>query len=199
MPATRAQRADHHMDTRRRLIDAAQSLFIVNSVAGTSLQMIADELDVTKQAIYYHFKDREELLLAVMEPFVRDLRRAVEIAETAPTASARADAMVAGYAGVMSRHRALGAVLVFDAYAVKVLSSQPKWCDLADRQIGVFAGTNPDVVAILTAHAILGGLASAATGAPVCVDDAELCIQLAELGRRLWRSDSSSESRAPLR
>jgi hypothetical protein len=99
----------------------------------------------------------------------------------------------------MSRHRALGAVLVFDAYAVKVLSSQPKWCELADRQIGVFAGTNPDVVAILTAHAILGGLASAATGAPVCVDDAELCIQLAELGRRLWRSDSSSESRAPLR
>ena len=43
-------------DTRQRLIDAAIELCTRYTFAGTSLQMIADELGFTKAAIYHHFR-----------------------------------------------------------------------------------------------------------------------------------------------
>ena len=49
-------------DTRTRLIEVAIDLFTRHSFAGTSLQMIADELGFTKAAIYHHFRTREQLL-----------------------------------------------------------------------------------------------------------------------------------------
>jgi AcrR family transcriptional regulator len=39
-----------------RVIAAALELFSRNGVGGTSLQMIADEIGVTKAAIYYQYK-----------------------------------------------------------------------------------------------------------------------------------------------
>ena len=60
-------------DTRQRLIDVAVDLFTRHSFAGTSLQMIADEMGFTKAAIYYHFRTREELLAAVVEPIFDQL------------------------------------------------------------------------------------------------------------------------------
>ena len=85
-------------DTRQRLIDAATALFIRHSFAGTSLQMIADELGFTKAAIYHHFRTREQLLTAVLEPIIGELRTVVEDAETLRGAHARAERMLTGYA-----------------------------------------------------------------------------------------------------
>src|SRR6188508_722868 len=98
-------------DTRARLIDAAVELFNQHSFAGTSLQMIADELGLTKAAIYYHFRSREQLLTGVVEPIFRQLEIAVEAAEGLRSVSARADAMLCGYAEMAVRHRALVSVL----------------------------------------------------------------------------------------
>jgi len=89
-------------DTRQRLIDAATSLFIRHSFAGTSLQMIADELGLTKAAIYHHFRTREQLLTAVLEPIIGELRMVVEEAETLRGAHARRVNNVA--AGSPGRH-----------------------------------------------------------------------------------------------
>ena len=69
-------------DTRTRLIEVAIDLFTRHSFAGTSLQMIADELGFTKAAIYHHFRTREQLLAAVLEPMLDELRTVVESAET---------------------------------------------------------------------------------------------------------------------
>jgi len=75
-------------DTRTRLIAVATDLFTRRSFAGTSLQMIADELGFTKAAIYHHFRTREQLLAAVLEPMLDELRGIVESAETRRTAHA---------------------------------------------------------------------------------------------------------------
>src|SRR6476659_116583 len=77
-------------DTRTRLIDVAVDLFTRHGFAGTSLQMIADELGFTKAAIYHHFRTREQLLTAVLEPILDELRTVVESAEAKRTAHARA-------------------------------------------------------------------------------------------------------------
>ncbi|NUR16364.1 MAG: helix-turn-helix transcriptional regulator, partial [Dermatophilaceae bacterium] len=49
---------------RRRVIDAAVELFAEHGVSGTSLQMIADHLGVTKAAVYYQFHAKEDIVLA---------------------------------------------------------------------------------------------------------------------------------------
>src|SRR5215217_256120 len=102
------------VDTRQRLLDVAVALISQHGYAGTSLQMIADELGFTKAAIYYHFKTRDQLLIALMEPLLYQIRQVVETAEDQRTPRTRMGAMVRGFAGVVAKNRSLAAVMVFD-------------------------------------------------------------------------------------
>ena len=45
--------------------DAALKLISEHGVSGTSLQMIADEMGVTKAAVYRQFKTKEEIVIAI--------------------------------------------------------------------------------------------------------------------------------------
>jgi AcrR family transcriptional regulator len=46
------------LDTRQRILDVALDLFIEQGFDGTSLRQIAEQLGVTKAALYYHFEPR---------------------------------------------------------------------------------------------------------------------------------------------
>lgn len=54
-------------ETRESILDAAERLFHANGVSRTSLQDIAHAAEVTRGAIYWHFKDKAELFDAMME------------------------------------------------------------------------------------------------------------------------------------
>jgi AcrR family transcriptional regulator len=56
-------------DTRDRIQDVARELFVEQGYEGTSLREIADRLDITKAALYYHFHSKEALLRSLLEPF----------------------------------------------------------------------------------------------------------------------------------
>src|SRR5262245_36549659 len=114
-------------DTRQRLIDVAVDLFTRHSFAGTSLQMIADEIGFTKAAIYYHFRTREELLAAVVEPIFEKLSGIIATAEAQRSAAARADHMLRGYAELAVANRALVSVLACDPSVTSLLNGQPHW------------------------------------------------------------------------
>ncbi|MZE81277.1 TetR family transcriptional regulator [Streptomyces sp. SID5475] len=60
-------------DTRRRIQDAALSLFVEQGYEKTSLREIAAQLDVTKAALYYHFKTKEDILISIFEDRTRPL------------------------------------------------------------------------------------------------------------------------------
>src|SRR3954469_12239947 len=111
--------ADVH--TRERLVAVAVALFSRHSYEGTSLQMIADELGFTKGAIYHHFRTREDLLRAIVDPMLEELRAIVEAAEARRTPSARATHMLSGYAAHLAAHRDVAAVLALDPGVVSVL------------------------------------------------------------------------------
>ena len=51
---------------RERILDEARQLFLTRGYAETSMQEIADSVGMTKPALYYHFKDKQDLLLAVL-------------------------------------------------------------------------------------------------------------------------------------
>ena len=58
------------LETRNRLIDAAESVFHDKGVARASLEEIAAKARVTRGAVYWHFKDKAELFDAMMQRVV---------------------------------------------------------------------------------------------------------------------------------
>jgi AcrR family transcriptional regulator len=50
-------------ETRERILDVALELFNEQGYERTSLREIAERLGVTKAALYYHFKSKEDILL----------------------------------------------------------------------------------------------------------------------------------------
>jgi AcrR family transcriptional regulator len=51
--------------TRERILDVALDLFTDQGFDGTSMREIAERLDISKPAIYYHFASKEEILMAL--------------------------------------------------------------------------------------------------------------------------------------
>jgi AcrR family transcriptional regulator len=171
--------------TRSRMLAAAMKLFSRYSFAGTSLQMIADELDLTKAAIYYHFQTREKLLIALMRPILSEIGKVVETAERQRGARARAEAMLSGYADIVARNRALAAVTVFDPSVRSVLRSQPEWAAVIDRQLTLLASVGSAVSGGINAAVVMTGLAGAASAADPHLADDALRTELVDIGRRV--------------
>jgi len=57
--------------TRDTLLDAAEEVFVRRGVPGASMEEIAAEAGFSRGAIYAHFGSKDDLLLAVMDRFIR--------------------------------------------------------------------------------------------------------------------------------
>ena len=57
---------DEAQETRNRILDAAEHLFSDRGVSRTSLEDIAHAAGVTRGAIYWHFKDKGDVLAAML-------------------------------------------------------------------------------------------------------------------------------------
>lgn len=64
--------------TRERIVDAATELFAERGYLGTSMREIAEELGVSKPALYHHFADKQALLLAVLLAAIEEAGAIVE-------------------------------------------------------------------------------------------------------------------------
>ncbi|MGV0808699.1 TetR/AcrR family transcriptional regulator [Mycolicibacterium setense] len=170
--------------TRERLLDAAVRLITHHGFAGTSLQMIADELGFTKAAIYYHFRTREQLLSAVVEPFLTRMREVIEDAELQRTAAARADQMVCGYAELAVRNRALVSALANDPSVNEALRNRPEWDGVINRQMALLADVDPGPAGTVKAAMVFAGIAGAAGVAAEGTSDADLSRYMIDAARR---------------
>jgi AcrR family transcriptional regulator len=73
--------------TRERILDVALDLFIEKGFDKTSLREIAEQLGVTKAALYYHFASKEDILMALhlrLHDF--GFEALVELGDEVPTA-----------------------------------------------------------------------------------------------------------------
>jgi AcrR family transcriptional regulator len=82
---TTVSQADTHVATRDALLTAAERLFSLNGVEGTSVRQIIKEAGVNLGAINYHFGTKERLALEVfarrMEPVNRERIRRLDALE----------------------------------------------------------------------------------------------------------------------
>jgi AcrR family transcriptional regulator len=65
-------------DLRQQILSTAKNLFIQQGYHGLSMRQIAEALGVSKAALYYYFKDKEELLLAILDSYLDEMEAALQ-------------------------------------------------------------------------------------------------------------------------
>jgi AcrR family transcriptional regulator len=78
-------------ETRERILDAAQELFIAQGYEKTSLRDIADRLHITKAALYHYFARKEDILLELHLRLQELGGSIIDELEAAPDGPARAN------------------------------------------------------------------------------------------------------------
>ncbi len=63
---------------REKILKVATDLFFENGYQGTTLDMVADELGVTKPFIYYHFDSKAHILEELCRPFMYQVNAALD-------------------------------------------------------------------------------------------------------------------------
>ncbi|HEY7596434.1 MAG TPA: TetR family transcriptional regulator [Actinophytocola sp.] len=185
MTATAARSTEP--DTRTRLLNTALELFTRHGVEGTSLQMIADAMGVTKAAVYYHFKTKDEITEAVAEPALRRLGAIVREASAMRRRGAQIDHVLAGIVDMVISHRALAAVFSSDPGVARALErSLHGEENVKDCLTELLVGSSSNPASEVAAHVALAGIALAG-GSPALADmpDDELRAHLLDAGRRL--------------
>ncbi len=105
------------LETRTQLLDAAEQVFSDKGVTNTSLNEIAEAAGVTRGALYWHFRNKMDLLDALMERVrlpLEDLReQAMKIAPDDVVAQIRINAVhVLRQAVLDPHHRAIATILL---------------------------------------------------------------------------------------
>lgn len=89
----------HHGDLRRSLLDAARVMIREDGIEALSLRKLADVVGVSRTALYHHFRDKNDLLCAIVAEGFAAIHRLMDEAVDAETGSARerCAAFVHGY------------------------------------------------------------------------------------------------------
>ncbi len=64
------QREDTEGSTKQRILKEAEKLFAVKGFEGTGIEEIARNVGIRKSVIYYHFKNKEQILQTMLDDFV---------------------------------------------------------------------------------------------------------------------------------
>jgi AcrR family transcriptional regulator len=87
-----AQRNDgvdsRRTDTRHRILSVALRLFAERGYANTSLREIAEQLDVTKAALYFHYKTKEDIVTGILGGYLDGLDALLDDAARQPATRA---------------------------------------------------------------------------------------------------------------
>jgi AcrR family transcriptional regulator len=65
-------------DLHFQIITAAKPLMVDQGYRGLSMREIAEAVGVSKAALYYHFQDKEQLLLAILESNLADIEQLID-------------------------------------------------------------------------------------------------------------------------
>lgn len=168
-----------------RIIIAALDLFTEHGVSGTSLQMIADAIGVTKAAVYHQYRTKEEIVLAVAEFGLVPLEMALDAAEAERSRAAALEVLLGEMIALAVENRRMVSALQRDPVVARLLADHAPFRELMDRQdrvlIGGHEGAEARLRAAMVWAAIVGGV-----GHPLVadVDGATLRSQMLDLALR---------------
>ncbi len=98
--------------TRQYIIDTARGLFSEQGYLGVSIRDIAQKLNITKAALYYHFTGKEEIYKEVLEGTFRDLNSVIQDALEEETTNKKIHKLIEGYLNFGLREKNLIKIMV---------------------------------------------------------------------------------------
>ncbi len=168
-----------------RVVVAALDLFAQQGVSGTSLQMIADAIGVTKAAVYHQFKTKEAIVVAAVDVELGTLEPALETAEAADAGPEALEALLGRVIDVaVGRRRMVGNIL-YDPVIVRLLAEHAPFQQFMGRLFGALLGGRTDDDARLRVAMAASAIGGAVTHPLVAdLDDATLTAGILTLSQR---------------
>jgi AcrR family transcriptional regulator len=169
-----------------RILDAALGLIAEYGVGGTSLQMIADAIGVTKAAVYHQFKTKEQIVVALTERELGGLEETLEAAEADPLRAR--ELLLDRVIDLAIERRGAASTLQFDPVIVRLLGEYQPFQQFIQRLYSVLVGDAGDDSRVLAA--MLSGAIAVGVVSPIVadIDDERLRSQLRRITARLMEA-----------
>ena len=176
-----------------RVIAAAVRLFARHGVGGTSLQMIADEVGVTKAAVYHQFRTKDEIVRVVAMAELAGVEAVLDVAEAEPTPAEARAAAIRGIVDLAVARRRQTAPILSDPVVSRLFGQDKRLHSVMRRLnlllMGPDAGPDSQIATAMLTAAISGAVMH-----PLVAncDDETLRTQLGHLARRFLRLPSDA-------
>ncbi|MET4427809.1 AcrR family transcriptional regulator [Mycolicibacterium sp. 624] len=171
---------------QHRVLDAAMDLIGDHGVGGTSLQMIADAIGVSKAAVYHQFNTKNEIIIAMTDRELATLEEPLAAAEADPDPlNGRKVLLNKVIAVAVTRRKWIG-TLVNDPVIVRLLGAHEPFAHFLSRLYGVLLDEHDDIEARVTAAVMSAAIAGSVINPLVNdIDDETLRVTLSHITERV--------------
>jgi AcrR family transcriptional regulator len=115
--------AEDRHGTRGRIQAVALDLFAEQGYDKTSLREIAERLGVTKAALYYHFKSKEDIVRSLFDDYTRDVDELIAWGSGQPRTAATRRGLLDRYVDIVVRRTDIFRFLENNQAAMRNLES----------------------------------------------------------------------------
>ena len=171
-----------------RIIEAALVLFAEHGIGGTSLQMIADAIGVTKAAVYHQYNTKDEIILAVAQIVLARLEAAVTVAEVERSRWRARELLIAEMIDLAVERRRMAGILQRDPVMLRFLENHAPFRRVMARVNRLLMGGASNPQARVQAATLAAAIAGAVIHPLVLdLDDESLRSRLLTQVRKLLR------------
>jgi AcrR family transcriptional regulator len=131
-------------DTRTRIQEIALRLFTEQGYEATSLREIAEELGVTKAALYYHFKTKDDIVASLADLRIAELEELLTWSRSRPKTPETRRELLERYAANLKLTRTLEVARFLERNQT-ALRDHPKFVKMRDTMLALAAElSDPD-------------------------------------------------------
>jgi AcrR family transcriptional regulator len=183
---TALRRSGSYTPPQTRIIDAALVLFAERGISGTSLQMIADAIGVTKAAVYHQYNTKDQIVLTVAEVVLTGLEAALTRAEAERSRSRARAVLIDGMIDLAVEQRRMASILQRDPVMLRFLDEHAPFRRVMQRVNRLLMGDSADSRARVLAATLAAAIAGAVIHPLVLdLDDESLRSHLVKQVRKL--------------
>src|ERR1019366_4230158 len=150
-------------EAQMRVLMAALDLFASPGVNGTSLQMIADDIGVTKAAVYHQFRTKEAIVVGAVEIELGNLEAALEAAEADARGPEAVETLLNQVIKLAIARRRLVGTLQHDPVIIRLLGDHQPFQQFMQRLFTVLLGGTFDAQSRVRAAMIAVAIGGAVT------------------------------------
>jgi AcrR family transcriptional regulator len=169
-----------------RIIEAALVRFAEHGISGTSLQMIADAIGVTKAAVYHQYNTKEAIILAVAQFVLADLEAVVTAAEAEKSRARAREVLLTAMVDLAVERRRMASILQRDPVMLRFLDEHEPFRRVMERLNRLLMGDASDSRARVRAAMVASVIAATVIHPLVLdLDDESLRSELLKQTRKL--------------